>query len=185
MRTGGACWRRSAAGRRNGNDLPATGGAVPRQPGTLFPARAEGAEGSRANLAYSALFLAEDAGILWDTREKGTGGGGASPVRDSALGDPVGDRKGGRTRRGKKGIGKCHGRQDPPKRASRCTGHFFYPTGGNTSSGLHGTVRYNSVYIAEDELIGSKHRPMASPGAPGASGSCYGNRLDGEMAGFC
>ena len=98
-------------------------------------------------LAYSALFLAEDAGIVATLAEKGRGG---VPVR-IALGNPEGSPV---TRRGvEEGIGAAM----PAKIRNAMT--LFRPLAAvsNVKIRLHDAVLYNSIYRADEDLLVNQH----------------------------
>ena len=105
------------------------------------------AEREIAILAYSALFLAEDTGILRILADKGRAG---VAVR-IALGDPHGPSA---AQRGdEEGIGDAM----PAKIRNALTLYRPLATVENIEIRLHGTVLYNSIYGADDQLLVSQH----------------------------
>jgi hypothetical protein len=118
--------------------------AVPRDAWTrLFGS----AEHEIAILVYSALFLAEDAGILGILADKGRAG---VTVR-IALGDPDGPHI---AQRGEEeGIGDAM----PAKIRNALTLYRPLATVQNIEIRLHGTVLYNSIYRADDQLLVNQH----------------------------
>jgi len=141
--------------------------AVPREAWTrLF----ESAEHEIGILAYSALFLAEDAGILRIIADKGRAG---VSVR-IALGDP--DGANAAQRGDEEGIG------DAMAAKIRNALILYRPLGAveNIQIRLHRTVLYNSIYRADDQLMVNQH----TYGIPAAQASvfCLCDRDDGEMA---
>jgi hypothetical protein len=165
---------------------PETGGplaalARPEELGTIYPHRWAvprqawvrlfgAAEREIAILAYSALFLAEDAGILGILAEKGRAG---VTVR-IALGDPDGPHVAERGE--EEGIGNAM----PAKIRNALTLYRPLSTVENIELRLHRTVLYNSVYLADDELLVNQH----AYGIPAAQAPviCLRQSLDGEMA---
>src|SRR5271166_1517492 len=123
-----------------------------------------------AILAYSALFLAEDAGILRILAEKGRAG---VSVR-IALGDP--DEPNAAQRGEEEGIGDAI----PAKIRNALT--LYRPLGAveNIEIRLHSTVLYNSIYRADDQLMVNQH----TYGIPAAQAPvfCLSNTVNGEMA---
>ena len=121
-------------------------------------------------LAYSALFLAEDAGILRILTDKGRAG---VTVR-IALGDPDGPNA---AQRGEK---KASAMPWPPRSATRscCTGRSARCE--NIEIRLHRTVLYNSIYRADDQLLVNQH----TYGIPAAQAPvfCLSDSGGGEMA---
>ena len=118
--------------------------AVPREVWTRFFTSAEREIGI---LAYSALFLAGDRGILRLLADKGRAG---VPVR-IALGDPesrLADECGE-----KEGIG------DAMPAAIRNALALYRPLNEveNVEIRLHQTVLYNSIYRADDQLLVNQH----------------------------
>ena len=105
------------------------------------------AEREIAILAYSALFLAEDTGILRILAEKGQAG---VSVR-IALGDPDGPHAAERGE--EEGIG------DPMPAKIRNALALYRPLRAveNIEIRLHRTVLYNSVYRADDQLLVNQH----------------------------
>jgi transcriptional regulator with XRE-family HTH domain len=118
--------------------------AVPREAWTrLFGS----AERDIAILAYSALFLAEDAGILRILAEKGRAG---VAVR-IALGDPDGPQAA--VRGDEEGIG------DAMAAKIRNALTLYQPLCAveNIEIRLHRTVLYNSIYRADGQLLVNQH----------------------------
>ena len=141
MRAG--CWRRGR-GRRNWGRFTRTGGLFRGRPGSrLFGS----AEREIAILAYSALFLAEDAGILRILADKGRAG----VIVRIALGDPDGPNV--HERGEEEGIGDAM----PAKIRNALT--LYRPLGAveNIEIRLHRTVLYNSIYRADDQLLVNQH----------------------------
>ena len=97
-------------------------------------------------MAYSALFLAEDTGILRILAEKGRAG---VAVR-IALGDPDGPHA---AQRGEEGIG------DATLANIRNALALYRPLAAveNIEIQLHRTVLYNSIYRADDQLLVNQH----------------------------
>jgi transcriptional regulator with XRE-family HTH domain len=120
-------------------------------------------------LAYSALFLAEDAGILRILMDKGRAG---VTVR-IALGDPDGPYV---AQRGEEGIGEAM----PAK--IRNTLMLYRPLGTvqNIEIRLHRAVLYNAIYRADDQLLVNQH----AYGIPAAQAPvfCLSDFGGGEMA---
>src|SRR5271166_7053065 len=142
---------------------PDTGGLLaartrPEELGTVYPHRWAvprevwvqlfgSAQREIAILAYSALFLAEDAGILRILAEKGQAG---VTVR-IALGDPDGPHA---AQRGEEeGIG------DAMPAKIRNALMLYRPLGAvqNIEIRLHRTVLYNSIYRADDQVLVNQH----------------------------
>jgi hypothetical protein len=128
------------------------------------------AEHEIAILAYSALFLAEDAGMLRILAEKGRAG---VAVR-IALGDPAGRHAAERGE--EEGIGDAM----PAKIRNALT--LYRPLGAveNIEIRLHRTVLYNSIYRADDQLIVNQH----TYGTPAAQAPvfCLCDTAGGDMA---
>lgn len=105
------------------------------------------AEREIAILAYSALFLAEDAGILGTVADKARAG---VTVR-IALGDPDGPNVAER--------GKEEGIGDAMAAKIRNALTLCRPLGTieNVEIRLHRTVLYNSIYRADDQLMVNQH----------------------------
>ena len=117
--------------------------SVPREVWTRFFASAEHEIGI---LAYSALFLAEDAGILGILADKGRVG---VTVR-IALGDPDSPQHPTRQREKQR---RRHASQDP---------QLAHPVqsatrGENIEIRLHQSVLYNSIYRADGQLFVNQH----------------------------
>ena len=137
----------------------ASGGAdAPEELGTVYPHRWTvpreiwvrlfgSAEQEIAILAYSALFLAEDTGILRILADKGRAG---VAVR-IALGDPDGPNFAERGE--EEGIG------DAMAAKIRNALTLYQPlcTVKNIEIRLHRTVLYNSIYRADDEMLVNQH----------------------------
>jgi hypothetical protein len=127
------------------------------------------AEREIAILAYSALFLAEDAGILQILMDKGRTG---VTVR-IALGDPDGPYA---AQRGEEGIG------DAMPAKIRNALMLYRPLGmvQNIEIRLHRTVLYNSIYRADGQLLVNQH----TYGIPAARAPvfCLRDAGEGEMA---
>ena len=141
--------------------------AIPREVWTRFFASAEREIGV---LAYSALFLAEDAGVLRIFADKGRAG---VAVR-IALGDPESRRTAERGE--EEGIGDAM----PAKIRNALT--LYRPLVGleNVEIRLHQTVLYNSIYRADDQLLVNQH----AYGIPAAHAPvfCLRDTGSGEMA---
>ena len=141
--------------------------AVPREAWTRFFASAEQEIGV---LAYSALFLAEDTGILRILADKGRAG---VAVR-IALGDPDGPHIADRGE--EEGIG------DAMAAKIRNSLAMYRPLvkTGNVQIRLHKTVLYNSIYRADDQLLVNQH----TYGIPAAHAPvfCLHRSQDGDMA---
>ena len=127
------------------------------------------AEYEIAILAYSALFLAEDAGILRILADKGRAG---VTVR-IALGDPDGPHA---TQRDEEGIGEA----TPAKNRNALLLYQPLGTVQNIEIRLHRTVLYNSIYRADDELLVNQN----TYGIPAAQAPvfCLCDADGGEMA---
>jgi hypothetical protein len=127
------------------------------------------AEREIAMLAYSALFLAEDAGILRILACKGRAG---VTVR-IALGDP--DRV-NVAEREEDGIG------DAMAAKIRNALTLYRPLGAvkNIEIRLHRTVLYNSIYRADDRMLVNQH----TYGIPATQAPvfCLSNINSGEMS---
>lgn len=141
--------------------------AVPREAWTrLF----ESAEHEIGILAYSALFLAEDTGILRIIASKGRAG---VSVR-IALGDP--DGVNAAQRGDEEGIG------DAMAAKIRNALMLYRPLGAveNIEIRLHRTVLYNSIYRGDDQLHVNQH----TYGVPAAQAPvfCMNNDRSGGMA---
>lgn len=118
--------------------------SVPRDVWTRFFASAEHEIGI---LAYSALFLAEDAGILRILADKGRVG---VSVR-IALGDP--DSPHVAERGAEEGIGDAM----PAKVRNALTLYHPLREVPNIEIRLHRTTLYNSIYRADDQLLVNQH----------------------------
>ena len=123
-----------------------------------------------AILAYRALFLAEDAGILRILAEKGRAG---VDVR-IALGDPDGPNVAERGE--EEGIGDAMA----AKIRNALTLYRPLTAVQNIEIRLHRTVLYTSIYRADDQLMVNQH----TYGIPAAQAPvfCLGNTGSGEMA---
>ena len=130
--------------------------AVPREVWTRLFASAEHEIGI---LAYSALFLAEDAGILRILAEKGRAG---VSVR-IALGDPDGLHAAERGE--EEGIGDAM----VAKIRNALTLYRPLCVVENIKIRLHRTVLYNSIYRADDQLLVNQH----SYGTPAAQSPVF------------
>jgi transcriptional regulator with XRE-family HTH domain len=141
--------------------------AVPREVWTrLF----ESAEHEIGILAYNALFLAEDAGILRILADKGRAG---VTVR-IALGDP--DTAHAAKRGEEEGIGDAM----PAKIRNALTLYRPLAKVQNVEIRLHRTVLYNSIYRADERLLVNQH----TYGIPAAQAPvfCLSSTGGGEMA---
>jgi transcriptional regulator with XRE-family HTH domain len=120
-------------------------------------------------LAYSALFLAEDAGILRLLMDKGRAG---VTVR-IALGNPDGPYA---AQRGEEGIGDAM----PAKIRNALMLYRPLGTVQNIEIRLHRTVLYNAIYRADDQLLVNQH----AYGIPAAQAPvfCLSASGGGEMA---
>ena len=155
--------------------------AWPDELGTIYPHRWAvprgawmrlfgSAEHEIAILAYSALFLAEDTGILQTLAEKGRSG---VTVR-IALGDPDGPRVAER--------GEEEGIADARAAKIRNALTLFRPLHmvENIEIRLHRTVLYNSIYRADERLLVNQHTyGIAAAQAPVF---CMSSTGSGEMA---
>jgi hypothetical protein len=121
-------------------------------------------------LAYSALFLAEDTGILRILADKGRAG---VAVR-IALGDP--DAANVAQRGAEEGIGEAMG----AKIRNAITLYRPLCAVKNIEIRLHRTVLYNSIYRADDQLLVNQH----TYGIPAAQAPvfCIRDTDGGEMA---
>jgi transcriptional regulator with XRE-family HTH domain len=153
----------------------------PEELGTVYPHRwavprdvwvqlFESAEREIAILAYSALFLAEDAGLLGILAEQGRAG---ITVR-IALGDPDGPNIAERGE--EEGIG------DAMPAKIRNALMLYRPLGAvqNIEIRLHRTVLYNSIYRADGQFLVNQH----TYGIPAAQAPvfCLCDADGGEMA---
>jgi transcriptional regulator with XRE-family HTH domain len=141
--------------------------AIPREVWTRFFASAEREIGI---LAYSALFLAEDTGILRIFADKGRTG---ITVR-IALGDP--ESRHTAERGEEEGIGDAM----PAKIRNALTLYRSVAGVENVEIRLHQTVLYNSIYRADDQLLVNQH----AYGIPAAHAPvfCLRDTGRGEMA---
>ena len=114
--------------------------AVPREVWTRFFSSARREIGI---LAYSALFLAEDTGILHLLAEKGRAG---VNIR-IALGDPE---RSHAALRGGEDIGDA-----APAKIRKALA--LYQSVGGVEIRVHRTVQYSSIYRADDQLIVNQH----------------------------
>jgi transcriptional regulator with XRE-family HTH domain len=159
---------------------PFAGRTRPEELGTVYPhrwavprevwARLFGsAEQEIAILAYSALFLAEDAGILRILADKGHAG---VSVR-IALGDPDGPNI------AERGEEERIGGAMPAKVRNALV--LYRPLCGieNIEIRLHRTVLYNSIYRADDQILVNQH----TYGIPAAQAPvfCLSNTGSGDM----
>jgi transcriptional regulator with XRE-family HTH domain len=121
-------------------------------------------------LAYSALFLAEDAGILRILADKGRAG---VTVR-IALEDPDGPHA------VQRGEGEGIGDAMPAKIRNALMLYRPLGTVQNIEIRLHRTVLYNSIYRADDQLLVNQH----TYGIPAAQAPvfCLSNSGGDEMA---
>jgi transcriptional regulator with XRE-family HTH domain len=140
--------------------------AVPREVWTRLFASAEHEIGI---LAYSALFLAEDTGILRILADKGHAG---VTVR-MALGDPDGPHAAERGE--EEGIGDAM----PAKIRNALTLYRPLMNVQNVEVRLHRTVLYNSIYRADGQLVINQH----TYGIPAAQAPvfCLRDNGGGEM----
>ena len=141
--------------------------AVPREAWTRLFGSAEHQIGI---LAYSALFLAEDTGILGILASKGRAG---VTVRIT-LGDPVSPHIAQR--------GEQEGIGDAVAAKIRNALALYRPltTSGSVQIRLHKTVLYNSIYRADDQLLVNQH----TYGIPAAHAPVFSLRRtpDGDLA---
>jgi transcriptional regulator with XRE-family HTH domain len=158
---------------------PLTMDSRPEELGAIYPHRwamsreiwarfFESAEEEIWILAYSALFLAEDAGISATLAEKGRSG----VVVRIALGDPDSSYV---TQRGEEeGIGGSM----PAKVRNSLT--LFEPLAkvDNVKIRLHRAVLYNSIYRADEGLLVNQH----VYGTPAAHAPVFGLRLVDERS---
>jgi len=128
------------------------------------------AEREIAILAYSALFLAEDAGILRILADKGRAG---VTVR-IALGDPDGPRT------GQRGEEESIGDATPAKIRNALALYRPLAAVENTEIRLHRAVLYNSIYRADDQMLANQHTYGIS--AAQAPVFCLSNTNSGEMS---
>jgi len=137
---------------------PLTARARPEEMGAIYPHRwaiprevwsrfFESAEHEVGILAYSALFLAEDAGILSILADKSRHG---VSVR-IALGDP--DSPVVKQRGEEEGIGDAM----PAKIRNALALYHPLCSVENIEIRLHQTVLYNSIYRADDQLLVNQH----------------------------
>jgi hypothetical protein len=159
---------------------PLAGRARPEELGAIYPHRwaiprdiwtrfFESAEHEIGVLAYSALFLAEDAGLLGIIADKASRG-----VRVRiALGDPECAAVAQRGR--EEGIGDAM----PAKVRNALTLYQSLRTSENVEIRLHQTVLYNSVYRADGQLFVNQH----AYGIPAAHAPvfCFRKSRDGDI----
>ena len=160
------CWRRGRGPTSSGRSTR-TRRAVPRE---VWVRLFRSAERDIAILAYSALFLAEDAGILPILADKG----GAGVTVRIALGDPDGPHA---ARRGEEeGIGDAM----PAKIRNALALYRPLGTVQNIEIRLHRTVLYNSIYRADGQFLVNQH----TYGIPAAQAPvfCLCDAGGGEMA---
>jgi hypothetical protein len=128
------------------------------------------AEHEIAILAYSTLFLAEDAGILRILADKSQEG----VIVRIVLGDPDGPQTAMR--------GEEEGTRDAVGVKIRNALTLYRPLCGmdNIEIRLHRTVLYNSIYRADHQLLVNQH----TYGAPAAQAPvfCLSNTSSGDMA---
>jgi hypothetical protein len=141
--------------------------AVPRKVWTRF---FDSAEHEIGILAYSALFLAEDVGILRILADKGR----ADVVVITALGDPDGPHVAEHSEE------EGNGDALPAKIRNALTLYSALHEVENIEIRLHKTVLYNSIYRSDDQLLVNQH----VYGIPAAYGPIFAFRkaADGEMA---
>jgi transcriptional regulator with XRE-family HTH domain len=141
--------------------------AVPREAWTRF---FESAEREIGILAYSALFLAEDAGVLHILAHKGRVGVAVK----IALGDT--DSPQVALRGEEEGIGDAM----PAKIRNALTLYSPLRKVENIEIRLHGTVLYNSIYRSDDQLLVNQH----VYGIPAAHSPVFAFRkgADGQIA---
>jgi transcriptional regulator with XRE-family HTH domain len=174
-------------GADEGDLWPSAGGRLalrsrPEELGTVYPHRWAvprdvwvqlfgSAKREIAILAYSALFLAEDAGILRILADKGRAG----VVVRVALGDPEGQNIAERGE--EEGIGDAVAAK---VRNALLLYRAALDGVKNVEVRLHQTVLYNSIYRADDRLLVNQH----TYGAPAAQAPvlCLSNTSGGEMA---
>jgi transcriptional regulator with XRE-family HTH domain len=151
----------------------------PEELGTIYPHRwavprdvwvrlFSSAEREISILAYSALFLAEDAGILGTLAKRGRAGVSVQ----IALGDPEGANVAER--------GKEEGIGDAMAAKIRNALMLYRPLRGveNVEIRLHRTVLYNSIYRGDDRVLVNQH----SYGVPAAQAPVFCLSGIGEMA---
>jgi transcriptional regulator with XRE-family HTH domain len=141
--------------------------AVPREVWTSLFASAEHEIGI---LAYSALFLAEDTGILRILADKGRAG----VIVRIALGDPDG------THAAERGEEEGIGDAMPAKIRNALTLYRPLANVQNVEIRLHRTVLYNSIYRADEQLMVNQH----TYGIPAAQAPvlCLCDSGSGDMA---
>lgn len=167
---------------------PLTSRAHPEEIGAIYPHRwaiprevwarfFASAEHEIAVLAYSALFLAEDTGILSVLADRASHG---VPVR-IALGDP--DSPNVKERGQEEGIGDAM----PAKIRNALTLYRLLCSDGKIEIRLHQTVLYNSIYRADDQLLVNQH----AYGIPAAHSPVFnlcmtdgGEMFNGYLASF-
>jgi hypothetical protein len=137
---------------------PLTGRSRPEELGAIYPHRwtiprdvwtrfFESAEQEIGILAYSALFLAEDAGLLGIIEDKARNG-----VRVRfALGDP--DSACVALRGQEEGIGNAMA----AKVRNALTHYRLLTKSDNVEIRLHQTVLYNSIYRADSQILVNQH----------------------------
>jgi transcriptional regulator with XRE-family HTH domain len=148
--------------------------AVPRDVWKRF---FESAEHEIAVLAYSALFLAEDAGILAIIADKARSG---IRVR-FALGDPDS------VAVAQRGQGEGIGNAMPAKIRNALTLYCAALKEENVEIRLHGTVLYNSLYRADDQVFVNQHAyglPAAHAPVFCFRAPAHGNMLTPYLASF-
>jgi transcriptional regulator with XRE-family HTH domain len=172
-----------------GDLWPDAGGALalrarPEELGTIYPHRWAvprdvwvrlfgSAEREISILAYSALFLAEDAGLLGILADKGRAGVRVRIV----LGDPEAANVAERGE--EEGIGNAIAAK---VRNALMLYRAVLGAIENVEIRLHRTVLYNSIYRGDERLLVNQH----TYGVPAAQAPvfCLSNTVSGEMAGL-
>jgi hypothetical protein len=143
--------------------------AVPREAWTQFFGSAEHDIGI---LAYSALFLAEDTGILGILASRGLAGVTVRIALEDTDGPQIAER------------GEQEGIGDAMASKIRNALVLYRPltATANIQIRLHTTVLYNSIYRADDQLLVNQH----TYGIPAAHAPvfCLRRTQDGDMAGI-
>ena len=143
--------------------------AIPRHVWTRF---FESAEHEIGILAYSALFLAEDTGILGILASRGLAGVTVRIALEDTDGPQIAER------------GEQEGIGDAMASKIRNALVLYRPltATANIQIRLHTTVLYNSIYRADDQLLVNQH----TYGIPAAHAPvfCLRRTQDGEMAGI-
>ena len=156
---------------------PLSGRSRPEELGTIYPHRwaiprdvwtrfFESAEHEIGVLAYSALFLAEDAGLLSIIEERALDG-----VRVRlALGDPDGECVALRGQ--EEGIGEAMA-----AKVRNALAHYRrLLNSGKVDIRLHNTILYSSIYRADDQLFANQH----TYGLPAAHSPVFCYRTPGN-----